>query len=109
MVEGHQGSLICGPCLTLAYKALVLKQGDVVEATEEAIDDQADEAAADDAAQDEEPSAEEQAADFKDKWLRAMAEDVAMLGKKQHVQRDGGISAVPWKKTVQRQTVDLHL
>ena len=42
-------------------------------------------------------------------WLRAMAEDVAMLGKKQHVQRDGGISAVPWKKTVQRQTVDLHL
>lgn len=36
MVEGHQGSLICGPCLTLAYKALVLKQGDVVEATEEA-------------------------------------------------------------------------
>lgn len=24
MVEGHKGSLICGPCLSLAYRAVVL-------------------------------------------------------------------------------------
>lgn len=24
MVEGHQGSLVCGPCLTIAYAELVL-------------------------------------------------------------------------------------
>jgi len=26
MVEGHQGSLICGPCLTLAYAALAVQE-----------------------------------------------------------------------------------
>lgn len=27
MVEGHQGSLICGTCLTIAYRTLVLEPG----------------------------------------------------------------------------------
>ena len=30
MVEGHQGSLICGECLSAAYRALVLHEGDGV-------------------------------------------------------------------------------
>lgn len=33
MVEGHQGSLICGTCLSVAYRALVLEQGETVEPT----------------------------------------------------------------------------
>lgn len=27
MIEGHKGSLICGRCLTMAYRALVLEEG----------------------------------------------------------------------------------
>lgn len=27
MVEGHRGSLICGPCLTVAYREVVLGNG----------------------------------------------------------------------------------
>ena len=30
MVEGHHGSLICGKCLTIAYRALVMDQGECV-------------------------------------------------------------------------------
>jgi hypothetical protein len=30
MVEGHQGNLICGNCLTVAYRALVMNQGETV-------------------------------------------------------------------------------
>ncbi len=30
MVEGHRGSLICGKCLTVAYRALVLGEGEAV-------------------------------------------------------------------------------
>lgn len=30
MVEGHQGSLICGSCLTTAYRALALGTGETV-------------------------------------------------------------------------------
>ncbi len=26
MVEGHQGSLVCGPCLTVAYTEVVLRR-----------------------------------------------------------------------------------
>ena len=30
MVEGHQGALICGSCLTTAYKAVALNQGPIL-------------------------------------------------------------------------------
>lgn len=30
LVEGHQGSLICGSCLTIAYRCVVLHQGEAV-------------------------------------------------------------------------------
>jgi ClpX C4-type zinc finger len=30
MVEGHQGNLICGKCLTIAYRALVMHEGESV-------------------------------------------------------------------------------
>lgn len=35
MVEGHRGSLICGRCLTVAYREVVLAQGGVALAERE--------------------------------------------------------------------------
>jgi hypothetical protein len=28
LIEGHQGSIVCGPCLTVAYKQVVLAESD---------------------------------------------------------------------------------